>query len=199
MIVQTNLKSLHATHSHEGFLELFGDIRRHAHRALRNMAVEAREDAFAEVVASCYVAFDRLCKLDKQDLAYPSVLVRYAVAQYFAGRRVGNRFRKRDVFSPANKRPVLHIGQRSGWHELLIDDHSTPVSDQAAFRIDFPAWLDSLSAKKALRQNLWVDRGRNSEFTVGFFEAWQDKRMMERDEENLGRDGPGFCGIVLPP
>ena len=127
---------------------MLGDIRRHTHRALRGMRGEAREDAFAEVVASCYVAFDRLCKLDKQDLAYPSVLVRYAVAQYFAGRRVGNRFRKRDVFSPANKRPVLHIGQRSGWHELLIDDHSTPVSDQAAFRIDFPAWLESLSGKK---------------------------------------------------
>jgi len=51
---------------------------------------------------------------------------------------------------------------------------------------------------KALHQNLWVDRGRNEEFTVGFFEAWQDKRMMGRDEEDLGRDGTKSCGIVLP-
>ena len=71
---------------------MLGDIRRHARRALRGMRAEAREDAFAEVVASCYVAFDRLCKLDKQDIAYPSVLVRYGIARYFAGRRVGNRW-----------------------------------------------------------------------------------------------------------
>ncbi len=190
MIVQANLNTIHETQPacHKAFLALLGDIRRHTHRALRGMRGEAREDAFAEVVASCYVAFDRLCTLDKQDLAYPSVLVRYAVAQYFAGRRVGNRFRKRDVFSPANKRPVLHIDQRSGWHELLIDDHSTPVSDQAAFRIDFPAWLDSLSTKKrrvaeALAQGdstndvadeFGVSAGRISQLRREFAESWQE-------------------------
>lgn len=90
-----NLNTIHSTQpKHEAFLSLLSDIRRHARRALRGTRGEARDDAFAEVVASCYVAFDRLCTLDKQDLAYPSVLVRYAVAQYFAGRRVGNRFRK---------------------------------------------------------------------------------------------------------
>ena len=94
MIVQANLNTVHSTKPtcHEAFSAMHGDICRHAHHALRRMPAEAREDAFAEVVTSCYVAFDRLCSLGKQDLAFPSVLVRIAIAQYFAGRRVGNRW-----------------------------------------------------------------------------------------------------------
>jgi hypothetical protein len=30
---------------------------------------------------------------------------------------------------------------------MLVDNRRTPVPDQAAFRIDFPSWLSTLSAR----------------------------------------------------
>jgi len=33
----------------------------------------------------------------------------------------------------------------------------------------------------------------------GFFEAWQDRRMIPSEEEAPGLDGPETCEIVLPP
>ncbi len=33
------------------------------------------------------------------------------------------------------------------WKEAIVEDLRTPVPDQVAFRIDFPAWLGSLSKR----------------------------------------------------
>lgn len=66
---------------------------------------EAREDATQEVIANALVASARLAQLGKSELAYPSVLARYAVAQFQDGRRLGNRRNVREVLSPyAQKR-----------------------------------------------------------------------------------------------
>ena len=46
---------------------------------------------------------------------------------------------------------LKHIGspreQCGGWKEQLVDNSRTPVADQAAFSIDFPEWLATLSAR----------------------------------------------------
>ena len=31
--------------------------------------------------------------------------------------------------------------EENEWMEAVVEDHQTPVPDQVAFRIDFPAWL----------------------------------------------------------
>jgi len=107
------------------------------------------------VVANACCAFQRLAALDKLDLAYASPLARFGVAQVRDGRRVGTRINSRDVYSArAQSRRGFRLeslelaGNRSGtWSEILADDSFTPVPDQAAFRLDFTAWLKRLGRR----------------------------------------------------
>lgn len=82
------------------FLELLPAIERQASYAFRYLEIEARTEAVAEVVANACVAFHRLVEKGKASLAYPTALVRYAVAQFYAGRRVGTPTNTLDVTSP---------------------------------------------------------------------------------------------------
>ena len=134
---------------HRRFLEMLPSIRKYARSAFGHWDGESRDDAVAEVVANATVAFARLAELKKLDLAYPSVLVRYGIAQFRDGRRVGNHLRIGEVLSPyaqRKKRFVVESLDRfdkdaDEWVEAIVEDHRTPVPDQVAFRIDFPRWL----------------------------------------------------------
>ena len=140
---------------HAGFLAMLPAIRRYACIAFRNLDDDAREDAIAEVIANALVAYVRLFDQGRSELAYATPLVRYAVAQFHDGRRVGNRINTRDVMTEsAKKRRSItiesldrfdkHAGE---WIEATIEDDKTPVPDQAAFRCDFPIWLTTLSRR----------------------------------------------------
>jgi hypothetical protein len=130
---------------HLGFIEMLPIIRRYARAAFRQLDQESQDDAAAEVVANALVAYVRLCELGKQHLAYPTVLARYAIAQFHEGRRVGSRINSRDVMSPASRHRgwvVRRMGDGDqSWLEATLDDNSTPIPDKVAFRCDFPAWL----------------------------------------------------------
>lgn len=137
---------------HQRFLTMLPAIETHARLVFRHLDPEAREDAVEETIANALVAFVRLVQLQKTDVAYPSALARYAVAQIHDGRRVGNRLNVRDVLSPyAQKQKDIQVERLDRfdkeddcWVEAVVEDHRTPVPEQAAFRCDFPAWLASL-------------------------------------------------------
>jgi hypothetical protein len=78
-------------------------IRRYARCAFRHLGAEQCEDAVEEVIANAAVAFARLAALGKTDLAYPTVLARYGIAQVRDGRRVG------DVLSPYAQRKTCFL------------------------------------------------------------------------------------------
>ena len=130
-------------------------IRRHVHFALRGLSGEAAEDAMQEILAYAMVAYKRLWELGKAQLIYPSVLARYGAAQYRAGRRVGNEWHRNEVLAKSAQRRHGFIVERldeqdkdtGQWKEAVVEDHRTPVPDQAAFRIDFPTWLGTLSSR----------------------------------------------------
>jgi hypothetical protein len=134
------------------FLQLLPRIRAQAQSRFRHLPPEAREEATAEVIASALVSYARLVALGREDRAYATTLVRYAVAQYRVGRRVGSRMNGCDVTSDlCRQKKGLSLerldcfDKRSGdWHELVVEDrHSTPA-DVATTRVDFAAWLESL-------------------------------------------------------
>ena len=139
----------------ERFLELVPAIERYARLAFRHVQPEEREEAICEVVAYAYCAFRRLSELGKLDVAYASPLARFGVARFRAGRRIGSRQNAGDVFSGAAQRRVgfslvsLHSTCSGSeiWEEALADDTLTPIPDQVAFRLDFPAWLQGLSRR----------------------------------------------------
>jgi hypothetical protein len=140
---------------HEGFLRLLPDILRHARKSLRGLTPQAREEAIDEVLALALVGYARLAELDKLDLAYATPLAGYAVAQYRSGRRVGVRANACDVLSEyAQQRKRITVerldrfDRRSGsWKEVVVEDRRFTAADVAATRIDFGAWLKSLTKR----------------------------------------------------
>jgi hypothetical protein len=131
-------------------------IRRHARFAFQYLRGDDLDDAVTEVVANSLVAFVRLFKLGKTDLAYPTVLARFGVFQVRSGRRVGNRLAGRDVLSPhAQRRHGFTVEQLdqddaegSDWRQLVVEDRRSSPADIAATRIDFSDWLAVLPDRK---------------------------------------------------
>ena len=135
------------------FLEMFPTLCKAIKRGFRRLRGERREEAIQEALANAYVAFSRLVDLGRMQLAFPSALARFAVAQVRDGRRVGGSLNVRDVSSEyAQQRKHLQVQRldlfnrhTAQWCEVIVEDYQTPVPDQVCFRIDFPDWLSRLS------------------------------------------------------
>ena len=141
---------------HQAFLAMLPVIETHARCVFRHLDAEARQEAVQEVIATALVAFVRLVQLKKMNLAYPTVLARYAVAQVNEGRKVGGRLNIQDVSSAYCQRRKGVVVERldkfdeeeNAWREaVIVDTRSAPVPDIVAFRCDFPAWLARLSPR----------------------------------------------------
>ena len=139
-------------------------ITNYASYAFHSLDPEAREDAVAEVIASSFVAYARLTELGKTDVAYPTVLAHYGIRRYWDGRRVGTKANSSDVYAQCRHgRNREHLGtpREQRWKEQLVDNTRSPVPDQAAFRIDFPAYLRMLCARDR-RLTLQLARGERT-------------------------------------
>jgi hypothetical protein len=181
---------------HKAFLAMLPAIVTHAQVAFRNLRPEARAEAVQEVVCNALKAFVQLVQLKKTNLAYPTVLARYGVAQYNDGRRVGNRLRISDVLSPyAQKHKGFKVErldhfdeEENAWTEAVVQDTRTaPVPDIVAFRVDFSDWLKSLPRRdRKVAQYLSlgnrtsdaarkfrVSEGRVSQLRRELAESWQ--------------------------
>ena len=147
---------------HDGFLSLLPAIQRHAHLAFYNYRGEAKEDAICEVVANCLCAYRRLYERNELQRAFASTLVRYAVAMYHRGRRVGTSQSSRDLYSIHTRlKAGIQIqscstsrDERAEWMECLVDNRRTSIPDQAHFRVEFPRWLKT----KTKRDRQMVER-----------------------------------------
>ncbi len=141
---------------HEKFLEMLPRIRQQAMFAFRGLRAEAREELTEEVIANAYCAFIQLVRQGKAAMAYPTPLAQFAIRQVRAGRRVGGRLKVHDVLSGYAQRQKRFQVKRldrcaddSGpWSQALVEDYHTPVDQQAAFRLDFPAWLSRLAPRQ---------------------------------------------------
>jgi len=72
------------------------------------------------------------------------------------------------------------------WIEAVVEDTHTPPPDQAAFRIDFPAWLDTLDRRRRrnaltlatgerpaeVAQQFGVSRAKVSQWRAEFRGGW---------------------------
>jgi DNA-directed RNA polymerase specialized sigma24 family protein len=178
------------------FMSMLPHIERHASIVLRDLKGAARDDALQEVIASSFVAFSRLCELGKEDLAYPSVLARFAVAQFRSGRRVGNRSNCRDVLSDYARRSKGFCVERLDkfhsdcqvWQEVLVEDRRATPAELAMYRIDFRAWLKSMTARQRriaqmlaagfataeVAERFGVSPGRISQLRRWLMRHWED-------------------------
>jgi hypothetical protein len=180
---------------HAGFLKLLPRIERSARMAFRTLRADVRDDAVCEVIANCLSAYHRLYERSQLHRAFASPLVRYAVAQYHAGRRVGTSQCGRDLYGLRSRKEGLveirsigtPVEQRQAWLECLIDDRRTPVPEQAHFRIEFPRWLRTQTRRNRqiaerlslgystaeVAQTFKVSPGRISQIRRELHDSWQ--------------------------
>ena len=195
-----------------GFLAILPWIERQARAAFRGLGAEAKEDAVTEVVASAMCAYQRLHERGELQRAFPSVLAKFAIAQYHQGRRVGASQRSGDVYAQGasirSGRKLLRLESNAEtegpWRESLVENRRTSVPAQVAFRLDFPRWLNRLSPRdrqaaerlslgyttREVAHELRVSSGRISQLRRELADSWyafvnasKDKAQSEdRDE-----------------
>jgi hypothetical protein len=120
----------------------FRDVRDHSRR----------EELTAETVGLAWKWHVRLVERGKDATQFPTVLASYAARAVRDGRGVCGQGKGSDVLSPVGQRlhgftvgklPDCSSLSGNALEEALHDNSQTPVPDQAAFRLDFPAWLAS--------------------------------------------------------
>ena len=178
------------------FLTLLPVVVNYVAPAFRNLRPEARDEAVQEAVCNAYVAFHRLMSQGRETLVFPTVLARFAIRQVWAGRQVGTRLNIQDVSSPyAHRKKQIRLGRldrfdpkENRWLEAVVEDHRTPVPEQASFRVDFPAWLRTLSRRDRkvakclaaghstgeVAQRFGFSSARVSQLRRELYESWQE-------------------------
>ena len=127
-----------------------------------------RDDAVAETVAVAWKWFVCAAGRGKDVREFPSALATLAARHVRCGRRLCGQERAGDAMSPLAQRrhgfgvaslsPPDHYrgalysdphgqGRIDAFEERLRDDTRGPVPEQAAFRIDYPAWVSRLGER----------------------------------------------------
>ena len=141
---------------HKVFMAMLPAIVTHAKIAFRHLGAEAKQEAVQNVVANTWAALVGLANRGKLDLAYPTVLARYGVAQTRDHRKVGGHLNVRDVLSKycQDRKGVVverldqFDAEENAWQEAVVEDTRTStVPDTVAFRCDFNDWLKTLSRR----------------------------------------------------
>jgi hypothetical protein len=155
---------------HAAFQSIVPRIERHGRFYFRHVRCHAkREDAIADMVAFSWKWFVQLVERGKDPLAFVSRIADFAARHVRRGRRLHGQDTTRDAMSwVAQQRAGFEVESLSSvprasheerysrvngqdnldaWEDRLRENHITPVLDQVAFRIDFGAWLETLTAR----------------------------------------------------
>jgi hypothetical protein len=167
------------------FLRLLPKVQVHAEFAFRHVRCEqTRADLVAETVGLAWYRFLALARRGADAGAFVTTFAYRCSQGVKNGRRLHGAGSGRDVLSrlaqqrhdfaverlPAStaarheERYAAVHGQHAqdAWEERLRDNAQTPVPEQVCFRIDFPSWLGTLTA----RERRLVREMANSERTL---------------------------------
>ncbi len=141
---------------HDRFLaRIMPAVERHARVYFRGLRCPHRkEEAIAEAVALAWRWCVRLAQRGKDPSAFPSAIAGFAARAVRSGRRICGQEKAKDVLSPraqqmhnftVTKLPDYSTLTGNPLAEALMENTETPVPEQVAFRLDFPAWLATLT------------------------------------------------------
>lgn len=137
------------------FVSMLPQIVDQAEYAFRRVPAETREELVQEAISQAYGMFASLCRRGQTSLAYATPLTKFAIRHVRAGRRLGSSFNVRDVTSLSGRassgvaiKRLDQFDRRTGeWREVLVEDRTAGPAEIAAARIDYAAWLRSLSRR----------------------------------------------------
>ena len=219
---------------HAGFSAILPRIERHARISFRDIRCPNRkEDLIAETIALSWAWYGKLVRKGKDVAQFVSPLTRYAARAVRYGRRLTGLEKTKDVLSrraqqrygftveslPASTRTSFEKiysavrGQQEtdAYEERLRDNTVTPPPDAAAFRIDFPQFLQALGARdrelahflslghsaKEAAQKFNVSPGRITQLRQQWCREWhalQDEQAPLKRRARIGgslRGAPG--------
>ncbi len=135
------------------FESLVPRLRTHARVRFRHLRPVDREEAVADVLAYGFASYLRLTERGKDPTAFPAVFAQFVAKAVANGRGVVRRLSARDLLGrPRGERVTVRRLDDpmpgGGWWRDLALDRRVRVDEQAAFNVDFPAWLDTLPAAK---------------------------------------------------
>ena len=182
---------------HARFLAILPRIEQHGRVYFRHVRCpHAKEELLAELRGMSWKWFVRLVRRGKDVLQFVSALATFAARAVHSGRRVCGHERAKDVMSPvAQKRHGFAVGKLPDFstlngnplEEALQDNTVSPVPEQVAFRLDFPAWrlthwerdrrlIDLLllgERTKAVSRKFGLSQGRISQKRREFHDDWR--------------------------
>ncbi len=137
------------------FLAILPRIELHGRVYFRHLKCPVqREECIAEMVALSWQWYLRLTRRGKDPTQFVSAVATFAARAVNNGRRLCGQLRARDALSEvAQDRhgftvtglPAFSTLTGNLLSEALRDNRRTPPDEQAAFRIDFAAWVGGLS------------------------------------------------------
>jgi hypothetical protein len=202
------------------FLSILPRIELHAAIFFRHTKCsQGRAEQLAETRALAWKWFQQLAQKGQDATHFASALASYAARAVQSGRRLNGQEKAKDVMSPlAQLRHGFRVerlptatasslenlygtahGQEllDAFEERLHDNTVTPPDEQAAFRIDFPAWLGTRTQRdrqiiaamaqdertKDLSRRFGLSEGRVSQLRSQYRDDWERfTTLPEKDE-----------------
>jgi hypothetical protein len=179
------------------FEQVLPRITAHAAVVFRSVVCpHTRQELTAEMVALSWRWFRRLRQRGKKNpLRFISAIATFAAKAARSGRRLCGQDKAKDVLSPrARQKHRFTVGSLPAFatlsdnplSEALSDNTRTPVDEQVAFRLDFPAWLSTLDDRRRnvieamaqgertqdLARMFGVSEARISQMRREFLDSW---------------------------
>jgi hypothetical protein len=156
---------------------------------------DRRQDAIQEMIGLAWKWHLSLAEQGKDASRFPTTLASYAARAVQRGCRVPGQDRANEILSPlAQRRRHFTVDRLPDFstlgggplEEALHDNTVSPVPDQVVFRLDFPAWLGTLSQRNRalvedmalgekthkLAQKYRLTQGRISQMRRYFEQDW---------------------------
>jgi hypothetical protein len=180
----------------KAFLAIMPKVLVHANFAFRHVRCEdTRDDKIAETLALVFKWTKRLADRGKDVREFPTTIAGYATRAVKSGRRLCGSRRPRDPLCPVAQAergfttvslPDYATLSENPLQQALIDNTQTPPDEQAAFRIDFPAWRRTHSERNRsiidemmrgertqdLAEQFGISEGRVSQLRRQFHDDW---------------------------
>jgi hypothetical protein len=197
---QPKLDELHAR-----FLDLLPRIELHGDIYFRHLKPHRKADAIQEMRALAWLWYVRLIDRGRDPQDFVATFVTLLARSVNSGRRLAGMEKAKDVMNTAaQKRHGFKVeplpsttrtfhdqlyssprgqGMHDAFEERLCDNTVTPVVDQVQFRLDFPAWLETLTPRERrmiramIRNERTLDLGK--EFEVSHSRISQMRREFQ--------------------
>jgi hypothetical protein len=209
---------------HARFLALLPRIERHAHIYFRDIKCpDRKEDLISETLGLCWAWYRRLAARGRDPGQFVSALASFACRAIRCGRRVAGQESANDVLSeharakhgftlsslPSAVRTchedlygdVTSQRQQDIFEERLRENAVTPIPDQVQFKIDFGAWLATLTPCERRLIRAMADNERTKDiarqFGVSPGRISQLRREFKQDWQRYCGDGEPAAGVAV--